>query len=93
MLKAKGKKSTQYAPNLSTEGLRKRSMIRPASPQHVNNRIVETNMLLVLACHNNVFDTVICLTQKFKTKSAVTILKALFERNPMKKIPSKLDEK
>ena len=51
------------------------------------------NMLLVLACHNNVFDTVICLTQKCETKSAVTILKALFERNPMKKIPSKLDEK
>ena len=52
-------------------------MIRP---QHVNNRVVvEINMVLVLACHNNVFDTVICLTQKCETKSAVTILKALFE--------------
>ena len=65
-------------------------MIRP---QHVNNRRVEINMLLVLACHNNVFDTVICLTQKCKTKSAVTILKAPTESNPMKKVPSKLDEK
>ena len=73
-----------------TKGLRKRSMIRP---QHVDNRRVGINMLLVLACHNNVFDTVICLTQKCETKSAVTILKALFERNPMKKIPSKLDQK
>ena len=36
--------------------------------QHVDKKTVEINMLLVLACHNNVFDTVICLTQKFMTK-------------------------
>ena len=50
--------------NHTTEGLRKRSMIRP---QHVDNRRVKIKVLLVFACHNNVFDTVIGLTKKCET--------------------------
>ena len=88
-----------------TEGLRKRSMIRP---QHVVNRRVEINMLLVLANIPSKFDEkwkfyvgpkiaflafwgpCILKTIRDRKKSAVKILKALTERNPMKKNPIKI---